>query len=269
MFDIHSHILPDILGDDGSNSIEMTIEMGKQLVKSGFTDVFATPHHIHGENNSSSKSIVGLVTEINDTLKSHGIDLTIHTGHEIYMDESIGQKLVLGEVLSLGDSKYVLIELPMHSIPFNFESVIFDLKLKGYSPVLAHPERNRCIYSDISIVDKYVEMGVLLQLNLRSLSGKYGSNVKQAASELIKKEYYSFVGSDGHNCTNRSMDVISEIKTLKSMTENKYFSDITHNNPRKILSGEVIASPVIVSTVKINNATKLAKMIGGFFGAKI
>lgn len=268
MFDIHSHILPDILGDDGSKSIEMTLDMAKQLVDSGFTDVFATPHYIPDENKSSSDTVLKLIENTNKIISDHGIDLKIHQGHELYLDQSVGKSITSKEALTLGNSGYVLIELPMHSIPFDFESVIFDLKLRGFTPVLAHPERNHMIANDLSMVDKYLDMGILLQLNLKSISGRYGGLVKKASMELINKQYYSFVGSDGHNCSGNSMNVVKEVEILKSITDYKYFSDITYDNPRKILIDEVVSSPVIVSTTKVKSATKLVKMIGGFFGAK-
>lgn len=267
MIDIHSHILPCLTGDDGSRSDEMTIEMAKQLVNSGFNTVYATPHHIPGEINADPKEIDNATKKINLLLNEEGIALSVLSANEIFIDEDITNKLLENKVLSMNKSGYVLIELPMNDIPMNFESIIFDLKLKGYMPIIAHPERNAKIKEDRNIIYRYLEMGAYAQLNLRSLSGKYGKQSRDIAMWMLSNKYYQFIGSDGHNMTNKSMDVIEEINILKKSVDEDYFDDITCNNPTKITENFQLEYKLFAPIVKKGKFDRL-KRIGGFLSGK-
>lgn len=265
MIDIHSHILPNIVGDDGSRSEEMTLEMGRQLIESGFSMVFATPHFIHGESYQRYGDIVNISCKINELFEENGISLKVLPAHEISLDQIIGEKLSTGEIGSLGGSKYVLIELPMNDIPMNFESIIFDLKLKGFIPILAHPERNAKIKENPSIVYKYLDMGIFCQLNLRSISGLYGKTTKETARWILNQGYYQFIGSDGHNSSSRSMDVKNELEILKTIISEEYYKDLTINNPFKIVEDKTINVDLRSPTTSVGLFDKIFKQLGGIF----
>lgn len=263
MFDIHSHILYDVLGDDGSKSMEESLSMAMQLVDSGFSHVIATPHYIFDQKNCCVNEIRSKIEKFNIYLKDNSVNLTVYEGHEVYSYDDIVSGLKLGKSLKLGGSDYVLIELPMYDIPLNFESIIFDMKLNGLIPILAHPERNKVICDDICRLDRFIDMGVLLQLNLRSLSGFYGEGVRQTAVKLLKSQKYNFIGSDGHDNAKKSMDVKKEVSMLEKLTPSDYFLNITVNNPQKMLKNLRVEVVRYNEPVKSEGFIKFLRRFGG------
>ena len=114
------------------------------------------------------------------------------------LDDLFFQRIKEKDILPLHD-KYVLVEMSTFSPPMNLNEMLFETKLAGYIPILAHPERYTFYQKDIKKFDELKEAGVLFQLNLLSLSGFYGDQVKEFAKKMIERGYIDFTGSDVHN----------------------------------------------------------------------
>ncbi|HEV2481421.1 MAG TPA: CpsB/CapC family capsule biosynthesis tyrosine phosphatase, partial [Puia sp.] len=93
----------------------------------------------------------------------------------------------------------LLVELSFIVPAINLKQVLFDLQLKGYQPVLAHPERYLYFAGNKGWYDKLRESGCLFQLNLLSFTGHYGREVRALAEYLVKKKYVDFLGTDLHH----------------------------------------------------------------------
>ncbi len=134
-----------------------------------------------------------------EVIKQSGIKLELEAAAEYYFDEFFLKYIKDETLLTLGD-KYVLFELPAMSKPPQVEDAVFDLILKGYKPILAHPERYS-FYQEPGLVslEKLKSMGVLFQLNALSLVGFYSPKVQRFAKQLIKNNWIDFIGSDMHN----------------------------------------------------------------------
>ena len=151
MIDLHSHILPNI--DDGSRSLEESIEIIKQAVSNGVTDIIVTPHFILGSSyNKEKKENKKLLAELQEKVKNENIDINLYLGNEIFVDIEMVSLLIKKKISSLNDTRYVLFELPMNSKYKNIRKTLFDLQSAGYIPVIAHPERYRVIKENPKLV---------------------------------------------------------------------------------------------------------------------
>lgn len=201
--DIHSHILPGI--DDGAADFDASIEMLEMCAAEGEGSfMLATPHYICGSLKNSTDIVEGKLKELYDTLVKKGLNVNIRSGNEIFLSTEVPELLADKEICTLAGSSYVLVELPMMMVPDYTDEVLYRLKLKGYNPIIAHPERNQEIMRDPNILYGFISKGMYSQVNASSLKGVYGRHVRDAALTLIQHNLVHFVASDAHSCRGRS-----------------------------------------------------------------
>lgn len=236
MIDIHSHILPGI--DDGSKKISITLDMIKRASLDGTTDIVATPHYRKGYFYVPYKEVKEIATNINKLVKEEGIDCNIHYGQEVYYSESIIEDLENGEIGTINGGQYMLVEFPMRRIPSEATDYMYELKLRGITPIIAHPERYSEVIKNPEILNSFIEEGCLFQLNAGSIRGDFGKDVKKTAEILIKNNIYAFIGSDAHNNSNRNTGIKEECQEV--FKKNKELEDIFLENFNKLLNDEEI-----------------------------
>lgn len=236
MIDIHSHALYDC--DDGSKSIKQTIEMIKSARKAGITAIFFTPHYMEDGYKNNIDSIFEKTNFIKEKLKENDIDIELYSGEEIFiypkMDEEIDEKTV-----SLNNTKYVLIELPLLEEVYYTEDIIYKLLSKGKVPIIAHPERYLASEKDFSFIENLINRGALIQININSLTGCYGKSAKKLAKKMLKQNMVHFVASDAHS-VNGYNKVSESLKVLKKLVDEELFNQITHINQQKVMKNEEI-----------------------------
>lgn len=234
MIDIHSHILNNI--DDGSRSIEESIEILRGLQENGITDVVLTPHYVMDSSYQNSiETKKDLFEKLKEEVKKTDISINMYLGNEIYIDKDISN-MVKKEALPINDSNYILLEFPMNGVYNNAYGIISGLIEKGYKIILAHPERYLNVKNDISILDEYKELGVLFQCNIGSLFGDYGKTCKKIIIKLLKKKYVDFIGTDVHSKNYNFKNIEKFKKKLSKIVDKNYLSDILENNAKKILN---------------------------------
>jgi len=238
MIDIHSHILPNL--DDGSKSMEMSLSIARQYIENGINKVIATPHHISGANSATKVEIQSAIEELRRELLKAKIPLEIYPGNEVFVSNSILDDINDDKIYTLNHSKYVLIELPLGNMPLYIEDQLYNLQIKGYTPIIAHPERCVDVINNPNLVKRLVELGALTQLNILSLEGFYGSKVKSTAEILLKNQLYYFVATDTHSDGHRSPNIIHNLKKLQSLTTKRYFERLTRENAQSILDNKNI-----------------------------
>ena len=196
MIDLHCHILPGI--DDGSKDIEETLEMARIAVSEGIHHIICTPHYIQYSDYYNKAQVEALVAEMNERFVQEEIDLTLSIGHEVYMTPDLPKLVQEGEVSTLNNSQYILIEFPMNDIPMYAEDVFYELRLMGLTPILAHPERYPMIMEDPNLLLKFLNLGVLCQANVGSIRGFFGERVQQTVLKLIEHHMIHFIATDAH-----------------------------------------------------------------------
>ena len=239
MTDIHSHILFDV--DDGSKSIEESIELLKKLKKIGFNNVILTPHYIKdSEYSSENKEKKQKINELKEELINQNIDINIFLGNEIFINNEIYDLIKEGQIHTLNNTRYILVELPFHNEIVNLEDIIYELKIKGLIPIIAHPERYSFVKKDYKWVIPYIEMGVLFQGDYESLFGKYGNNANKTLRKLLKKNFIHFLGSDMHHKeSSLHTDEVKEI-LKKLIKDDDKIEDILNNNFDKVIKNKTI-----------------------------
>lgn len=204
--DMHSHILPGI--DDGAKSLESSLLLARRFQELGFKKLIATPHIMADYFRNTPATIEKALDILREGLAQNQINLQVEAAAEYYLDETFENKIERKEVLTFGDSKFLLFELSYINAPHNLFDVIAKMQHAGYQPVLAHPERYPYYYNSIESYEQIRSTGCLLQLNTISLTGYYGKGAKQTAEELIDSNIIDFLGSDMHHV--RHADALKE-----------------------------------------------------------
>lgn len=239
MRDLHSHYLPGV--DDGSKSLDQTLEMLANASKNGITDIVFTPHYILDSRYMSTKEENEKIFEPIKKIALEEFGIHIFLGNEVYCNTQMLDLYNKGIISTINDSRYMLIEIPMYSKINNVKSIFFELISNGITPILAHPERYTAYYKDYDFFFELRTMGVLMQINFPSLTGAYGLRAKKMAKELLKMNLISFVGSDVHKPSETKNDTVAKAeKVIKKICGEDKFIDITINNFAKVVRDEEI-----------------------------
>ena len=237
MIDFHNHILPSV--DDGSRSIDMSLSMLEYAQDQGITDVVNTVHLQHPKMEGKDISFNRIKREIDDLetiLYKNNIDINIHMGSEVFFLPNLVE-LIDDPIATIGNGKYMLIEFHPYNIPEIHKQVFFDLKMKGVTPIIAHPERYKKVQDNINIVAEWLEAGCIIQIDAGSPLGFLGQQAKKTSELLIKNNWYQIIGSDAHDNKNRNFCMKESLHYINSIVE----GDINHlvkENPEKIIRGE-------------------------------
>lgn len=248
MIDLHSHLLPGI--DDGAKDWEESLEMARQAVADGTTEIQITHHVLDNSQYRLEAEILEKYTEMKRLLQSKRIKLNLHLACEIYYQPDMELNHQISTFNNNGH--YFLVEFPMQGIPRGVDDVFFQMILDGKTPVIAHPERNVGFLKNPNRVYEFVQRGALFQMNAGSLSGKYGDGVAGLAMALMNSRLIHFFGSDGHNTRSRKVCMGEDYKMVRDMWGDRTAHRLFYENPRLALTGKEvkIPEPLPVEAVK-------------------
>lgn len=234
MIDIHNHLLYGV--DDGSKSLELSIEVLKDLETAGITDIILTPHYIPYSNYSNPRSDnLERLEKLKREARRNNISINLYLGNEIFIDDSIYDLLEKDVISSLNNTNYILVELPMSGDFSGYQEIFKFLMSKGYKVVLAHPERYLSFQEDYRKAIELDEMGVYFQSNLDSLVGKYGPRAEELIKRLLRDNRISFLATDIHQ-KKHDYDKWKEAKNiaLEYVTE-EVFNALVKENPSMLI----------------------------------
>lgn len=215
--DIHSHLLPGI--DDGAKTFQDTLRLTKALQAIGVSEFITTPHIIQHVWDNTSDEIQSKKAETILQLEKNEIIVPFRAAAEYLMDDQFVRLFETGQLLTLKDN-YVLVEMSYINAPIQLYSILFDLQVAGYIPVLAHPERYLFYQNNFNEYAKLKKAGCLFQLNLLSIVGYYGAGITKTAEQLLQKGMYTYVGSDVHHNNHiKAFDLKVQIKDLAPLSE--------------------------------------------------
>ncbi|MBP2283084.1 tyrosine-protein phosphatase YwqE [Flavobacterium sp. CG_23.5] len=215
--DIHSHLLPGI--DDGARNFEDTLRLTQALQGFGVSQFITTPHIIQYVWDNTHEQILSKKATTALELEKNNITVPFSAAAEYLMDDQFVQLFQSHELLTLKDN-YVLVEMSYINAPIQLYSILFDLQVAGYIPVLAHPERYLFYHNNFNEYVKLKRAGCLFQLNLLSVVGYYGAEITKIAEQLLAKGMYTYVGSDVHHDKHiASFDQKVKLKDLVPLKE--------------------------------------------------
>lgn len=231
MIDIHSHIIPNV--DDGARSVEETFNILKEAQEAGFTDVILTSHFLLNYYETNAQELIFWKEKLQEVLKKQGTKINLHSGMEIYITNQMEELLENKKILTLANSRYMLIELPLATNVKYFDYVVYYLEAKGIKPIIAHPERYKCVQKDPDIVEEYIEKGCLIQCNYGSIVNLYGREAEKTIKTLLKKNQVHFLGSDVHRENGTYLIILDAIKKIRKIIGENKINEITTINPKK------------------------------------
>jgi protein-tyrosine phosphatase len=201
MFDLHCHLLPGI--DDGAADLSVSLEMARALVADGVSVVACTPHILPGLYHNSGPEVRQATQQLQCVLDREGIPLRLVTGADNHLVPDFVEGLRSGRLLSLADSRYVLVEPPSHVLPVRLEDFFFNLMVAGYVPILTHPERLSWIKSNYAAVQRLVRAGVWMQITAGSLAGIFGRSARYWAERMLDEGCTHILSTDAHDTMRR------------------------------------------------------------------
>lgn len=217
--DMHSHLLPGL--DDGLKTMEDTVAYIKELHELGYEKFICTPHILSDVHPNSPATILPRLEEVRAALAEENVSVKIEAAAEYMIDHEFEQAIKRGNQLLTFGKNFILVEMSYLAPSPNFDQVIFDLRVMGLQPIVAHPERYNYYHPQFNQYEKMRDMGCLLQVNLLSLSGYYGKPIKKVAEKLIAENMIDFIGTDMHHQ--------NHMNATKSFVTHKDFYKLTKN----------------------------------------
>lgn len=201
VIDLHCHVLPGI--DDGPGDISSSLRMAEAAVHEGIHTIVATPH-VNLQYDTPSEAIAVGVANLRAALEREGVALSLVAGAEIGLTRLPGLDDDGLSALCIGGSSYALIESPYNSAGPLIEQSIFDLQVRGFRPVLAHPERCRAFQRNIARLEQLVSSGVICSINAGSVIGQFGQTARRFAHRLLERRLVHNLSSDAHDAVKRA-----------------------------------------------------------------
>lgn len=208
--DMHSHLIPGV--DDGAKDVTDSIALLTGLKELGFHHFITTPHTLQDIHPNTSEILQNAHASLAGKLPEN---ITLELSSEYYLDGQFQEQLEAGSLMPMKDNR-ILVEFSQISRPHDLEETIFDLGIKGYQVILAHPERYLFFHRDFGYYKRLKQMGVDLQVNALSLTKHYGEHVKKIAEKLIEGDMIDYFGTDTHH--------LRHIETLKQVPSSKHFT---------------------------------------------
>lgn len=231
MIDLHSHILFET--DDGSKTIEESVKMVKEAESAGFTTICCTPHYLEPRYIKTKEENKQTLEKLKQELSNFEINIELVLGNEIFITNNIEELVNNEKVSTLGDSEYILFELPLFQ---KLPNAIDILRNLPYSKmILAHPERYEYVQKDLSYLDDFIEMGILLQGNYESIIGKYGRGAQKTIKKLLKQRKIDLLSTDAHKPLSTYSRMAEIEKKLRKVIKEDYYKSLTEETPRDIL----------------------------------
>lgn len=198
MIDTHSHVLPGL--DDGAGSLDASIAMAKRAWADGVRTIVATPHMREGDFLNERPKVMEAVEAFREALLASRIPLEILPGAEVYIAPRLVERIQTGKILTFNDrGAYILLECPYRNRPMRLEEAIFELKVAGITPVLAHPERIKFFQEELGRYEECLRLGALGQLTSSSLLGHFGGKVAALSEQMVRRGMVHVLASDSHD----------------------------------------------------------------------
>lgn len=276
MIDLHAHILPQL--DDGAKTMAESIEMCRRSYRDGIRTVVATPHILEGIYPNHRRTILAKVQELNEAITKCGVgnsefgvkdfdastpqhlkvnstnsinsinsinltysmtEFRILPGADVHFSSDMLQLCENGGIVTVNDKgQYLMVEFDFQGIPYHAEDVLFRLMTKGIIPIITHPERNFEIGQRPQRYGEMIRMGCLGQVTAMSLTGGFGSGVKQTAEKLLKSGLVHIIASDTHSIAGRPPILSAAVREAEKIVGKEEAQRMVTEYPQAILEGK-------------------------------
>lgn len=238
MIDLHCHYLPAV--DDGAKDLHESLELLRAARRDGARQVVLTPHIFAGRWDHSLASLGPRFEAFAKLVADRRMGLELHLGAEVHLLPESLDLIDRGQAPFIGGwegSKVVLLEMHDGRIPPFAIEAIRHLASRDVVAMIAHPERNRAVIANPSLMEQFVNEGCLLQLTAGSLVGGFGQPALEAAIALLDRGWATVVASDAHNLRHRPPMLRAARQELKRRYGRDVALALLEHRPAEILAG--------------------------------
>jgi protein-tyrosine phosphatase len=244
--DIHTHILPAL--DDGPRDLDVAVALVRAAVADGTSVLVATSHSDEVRALRLDRTrLESRLDVVRQAVAGAGIAVNLLTGVEVHLEQASVQHLLSGNVCTLNDSRYVLAEPPMGTLPASFDSTLAHLQQAGFIPVIAHPERNFSVTREFDHLRRWAAQGYVIQLTAASLTGGFGRRSAKVAWEAISQGLAHVVASDAHDALHRPPTLSTAFYDVVQGAGADIATLLFDANPRAILENREPEAPRAVA----------------------
>ena len=230
--DIHSHILPEV--DDGSESMETSLEMLKIAESEGITRMIATPHYKNHHHSATPEKTKALLAELTRKASDENIKIKLSLGNEVLYFSDIEEAFEDKKFLTMCEKDCLFIEFYPDDDFSRIRDGVETVLSMGLIPIIAHVERYMVLRKDIKKIDHLKNMGAMITVNADSVLGNTGFSTKQFVKGLLKLRYIDMIGTDSHDTANRPPRIARCRKYLYSKYDEQYVDNILFANAIKL-----------------------------------
>ncbi len=236
LYDIHCHIVPSV--DDGSRSLEMSMELLAQERDAGVGTVICTPHFQPGMFEPEEAAVRDRFFALQEMAQKAWPDLTLYLGCEMHRHSDIIRTLKERPHGTLADSRYVLTEFSSRHGEDEIRRTLTELRRHGYVPVIAHAERYPAIQNNLDFLADLRALGCQVQINADSIIGIDGFGMKRLCKKMMDKDLVDYVASDAHRPKERPVRLGACAEYLRKKRGEAYMLRLLSDNPSRIVKGE-------------------------------
>ncbi len=230
--DVHSHLLPGV--DDGCRTLADSIACARELVAAGYTHAFCTPHVWPSYANVTKANVPEWTRALQEKLDEADVPLQVMPGGELNLHDGV-RNLTDDYLITYGmGERHVLIDMWAPSLPAFFEPTVRFLQSRGYTVILAHPERMRAVQDHPELADMFADMGMLLQGNLQCFGDPRDSDTRRVAEQYLMERRYFMLGSDTHNPQSMAIRM-NGLRNAIELAGEEPIAQLTIENPRKLI----------------------------------
>ena len=235
--DLHTHLIPGV--DDGPGAMECSLEAARQLVELGFDTAVATPHRPTSIIRVDREAITSSHSAMREALDSGGIRLDVRLGTEYMFGPDLFEDVSAGKLITLGGSRYFLVEFKSFSVQEFNKQFFFKMRIAGFIPVIAHPERNELRTPQARDFFNYmISVGAVLQCDIFSLIGRWGRHAREMVLTLLENQTAAVISTDTH-CRKQDIEELPKaMDALRASVGRAGVELLLGENPRAILQGK-------------------------------
>jgi protein-tyrosine phosphatase len=265
VIDLHCHLLPGI--DDGSQTLETSLEMARIAVADGIAKIYCTPHIYPGLYENTGPDIQRRVSQLQLILNDKGIALELSYGADVHLVPEVPAGLADGSIPTLGGTRYLLLEPSHHVRPPRFKASVFALIAAGYVPVITHPERLTWVDDHFDDFTSLARSGAWLQITGGALVGRFGKRVERIAERFVGDGWAAVLASDAHTTTRRA-PLLAEAELRAAQLVGKTEASLmVRGRPAAVCADAAPGSvplPPALAERKSDNQGKIAQILSGW-----
>lgn len=261
MIDLHCHMLTAV--DDGSQTIDLSITMAKEAYEEGIDKILLTPHHMDGQFVNHKLDVEEKVNNLQKILYDNQIYIDLRPGQEVHINGGLLDSIDNDDILYADGSgkKYIMLELPHTEVPKYTFDMIFEMKVRGITPIIVHPERNAGIRKNPELIYDLVKQGCLTQLTATSYVGGFGKSIQKFTDQLVDAGLGFMLSSDAHNLEGRRFRLEEAFERLREKKGDEIVEQYKSNAKNVWESKTIIPNNIR----KISNKSFFKKVVKKFF----